>query len=103
MTPTGIPPAPTPESQRRDELNIQHQSVTSRRNGTSSSRREPRLCYHVRVDLLFAVDVSGGAGKLQQLVGLVHHQGRVELAHFQQVAAENPTQAAKVTRMRRRS
>lgn len=56
----------------------------------------------MRVDFLFAVHVSGGAGKLQQLVGLVHHQGRVELAQFQQVAAENPTEAQRVKRVRGR-
>lgn len=56
----------------------------------------------MRVDFLFAVHVSGGAGKLQQLVGLVHHQGRVELAQFQQVAAENPTEAQRVKRTDKR-
>lgn len=54
------------------------------------------------VDFLFTVYVSRGAGKLQQLVGLVHHQGWVELAQFQQVAAENPTEAQRVKRVRRR-
>lgn len=57
----------------------------------------------MRVDFLFVVDVCGGAGKLQQLVGLVHHQGRVELAQFQQVAAENPREARRVKRRKESS
>lgn len=76
--------------------------LTSKRNGIFSSQREPQLYYHMYVDFLFSVYVSRGAGKLQQLVGLVHHQGWVELAQFQQVAAENPTEAQRVKRVRRR-
>lgn len=46
------------------------------------------MCVH----FLFAVDVSCGSGELKQLVRLVHHQGGVELAEFQQVAGEHPTE-----------
>lgn len=60
-----------------------------------------QLHYHMRVDVLSAVDVSHGASKLQQHAGLVHHQGRLELAQFQQVAAENPAEAPRVRRVRR--
>lgn len=55
-----------------------------------NSIQNTQLHYHVRVDFLFAVDVGGGSGKLQQLVRLVHNQRRVELAELQQVAAEHP-------------
>ena len=54
-----------------------------------------QLHYHVRVDFLFAVDVGCGPSKLQQLVRLVHHQGGVELAQPEQVAAEHPAETAR--------
>lgn len=39
--------------------------------------------YHVCVDFLPAVDVGCGPGELQQLSGLVHHQGGEELTQLQ--------------------
>lgn len=61
------------------------------RKEISCNRHELQLHYHVSVDFLFAVDVGCGAGELQELMRLVHHQGRVELAQLQQVATEHPT------------
>lgn len=64
-------------------------------NNTRSCSLPSQLHYHVRVDFLFAVDVGCGPSELQQLVRLVHHQGGVELAQPEQVAAEHPAETVR--------
>lgn len=55
----------------------------------------------MRVNFLPAVDVGRGPGEVQQLPGLVHHQGGEELTQLQQVAAEHPAERERRNRWRR--
>lgn len=68
---------------------------------TYSTTAVSQLLYHVCVDFLPAVHVGRGPGELQQLSGLVHHQGGEELTQLQQVAAEHPAGPERRRRWRR--